>query len=124
MEEIKVGEYCRLARNQGIRKIEEIDEEGCWLDDYIADEFGEATLYLYKSKLKDEVENHSENLIYLLEEGDYVNGEIVIDIGEKGLYLGYADDNEHYSRISIDESEIKSIVTKEQFKSVEYKLEE
>ena len=66
----------------------------------------------------------SENIIDLIEVGDYVNGHLIVNeiYGE--------DDNELYFEIEggfnkakyIGEKDIKSIVTKEQFESIEYKV--
>lgn len=60
---------------------------------------------------------HSKNIIDLIEVGDYVNGYLVIQIGKDGDLT--IDDNGFHSIFPID---IKSIVTKEQFKSIEYKV--
>ena len=60
----------------------------------------------------------SPNIIDLIEVGDYVNGE---EVKEKFDYLlGFecGQDGEYYR----DEKDIKSIVTKEQFESMEYKV--
>ena len=116
MEEIKVGEYCKLARSQGIRKIEEIDEEGYWLDDYIADEFGEATLYLYKSELKNEVENHSENIIDLIEEDD------IGIMRYNGLIFKKFITKDDILELKFKNYELLEIVTKEQFNQVKYEV--
>ena len=69
----------------------------------------------------------SYNIIDLIEEGDYVNGhkvsKVVIDsscsyvlLEEVGSYVDNPDD--------INEEDIKTIVTKEQFESMSYKLED
>ena len=120
--EIKVGEYVRLTRNQGIRKIEEIDDDGYWLDNYIADEFGDSTIFLYKDEIDKNIVKHSNNIIDLIECGDYVNGHKVVN------EIWGEDDNELYFEIEggfnkakyIGEKDIKSILTKEQFSSLEY----
>lgn len=70
----------------------------------------------------------SHNLIDLIEEGDYVNGNKIIKIstdfcGRNILIYGY-DDGDRQVAITIYEDEIKSIVTKEQFKSIEYTVKE
>lgn len=72
---------------------------------------------------------HSKNIIDLIEEGDYVNGERVFatenrinDNGEKVIlvenYNEWTDDG------VVSNKDIKSIVTKEQFAQMEYRLEE
>ena len=67
---------------------------------------------------------HEKKLIKLIEEGDYVNGHLIVNeiYGE--------DDNELYFEIEggfnkakyIGEKDIKSIVTKEQFNSMKYEV--
>lgn len=57
------------------------------------------------------------NIIYILEIGDYVNGERVVYINHKYEYLEVSD--EEYI---IKKEDIKSIVTKEQFEQMEYRL--
>lgn len=60
----------------------------------------------------------SPNLIDILQAGDYVNGERVINIIKKHKYLEVSDEE-----IIIDEKDIKTIVTKEMFKQMEYKIQ-
>ena len=72
MEKIKVGEYVRLARNQGINKIVEIEDKRYILDGDIADEYGDSTCVLEKYQVEDTVLKHSFNIKDLLEEGDIV----------------------------------------------------
>ncbi len=61
---------------------------------------------------------HSKNIIDLIEAGDYVNGKYVKEINQ------YKDGKSIIVLIGIiDENDIKSIVTKEQFESVGYKAE-
>lgn len=72
----------------------------------------------------DDILKASHNIIDLIEVGDYVNGEKVdyIDDCDGAMREYYYD----YEDASIDVGhyfeEIKSIVTKEQFSSMEYKL--
>ena len=71
-----------------------------------------------------EITKASHNIIDLIEEGDYVNGhkvyEIIHDVNsyvileEVGCYVDTSE--------MIDEKGIKSIVTKEQFESMGYKV--
>ena len=61
-----------------------------------------------------------ENLIDLIEEGDYVDKLRVVDKNEDYIVLETFDE-----RIWVHKDEpIKSIVTKEQFESMEYKVKE
>ena len=64
------------------------------------------------------VKNHiKEKLIDLIEVGDYVNGEYVTYINKKDNYIDVG-----YNDAILRAKNIKSIVTKEQFESMEYKV--
>lgn len=69
------------------------------------------------------IKKASYNIIDLIEVGDYVNGYQVYYCGfcdedSTGLYI-----NEHHARVWLNKtSQIKTIVTKEQFESMEYKV--
>lgn len=77
-------------------------------------------------QLKDIVVKHSKNIIDLVEEGDYVNGRRVIYVDT----IEDENDNEKLcvfveeTQDCIEENEIETIVTHEQFANVEYKVEE
>lgn len=59
------------------------------------------------------------SIIDLIEEGDYVNGRLVIkDIKGKLRFI----DNKYMTMEYIKNNEIKSIVTKEQFESMKYEV--
>lgn len=115
MEEISINEYIRTDKgNIGklvrIRKCsdKEINE---LIDVYFLDN-GLWTIKKY-------IVNHSKNIIDLIEVGDYVNGKEVYSIGTSiGDFpiISYKD-----GTFDID-TNIKSIVTKEQYKSVEYQF--
>ena len=62
---------------------------------------------------------HSKNIIDLIEEGDYVNGYRVDEVRISSFNSMLFCNDYH---IEIQEYQIKSIVTKEQFKSVEYEV--
>lgn len=73
---------------------------------------------------------HSKNIIDLIEVGDYVNGQEVVtvygydedgnDRDDKGIIE--VDDDYAYG-VYLEDINIVSIVTKEQFASMEYRLE-
>jgi hypothetical protein len=65
----------------------------------------------------------SPNIIDLIEVGDYVNGLKVDEIDEKGIYNYNSYDGWRINIASCNE-EIKSIVTKEAFESMEYMIGE
>ena len=123
--QIEIGEYVRtktgfISKFISKKKYVDIDEEV--LDIYEFDkpiyyEYGEGYYHLYNEKDFDEViAKHSKNIIDLVEVGDYVNGKLIhkIDKGKNYCYLYYGN-----CKTFVD-YQIKSIVTKEQYKSVEY----
>ena len=97
---MRIGDYVR-TKDGYISKIKELGiniytDVGCWSEDYII-----------KSR---------QNIIDLIEAGDYVNGRIVEWIGDNFVAFGKLD----YAY----EKDIKSIVTKEQFESIKYIVKE
>ena len=126
---MKVGDYVRLDRCQGINKIDEEDEIGTfYLEDVIGDEWGDETFRLDTN----DVIKSSPNIIDLIEVGDYVNGskiiELATNIDGKVLYLetDITEFDNVYAcgHINIYEKDIKSIVTSEQFSQMEYRIGE
>ena len=73
--------------------------------------------------LKEDIIKSSPNIIDLIEVGDYVNGFKVDEIDEKGIYNYNSYDGWRINIASCND-DIKSIVTKEQFESMEYKIGE
>ena len=109
MEEIKVGEYGRTT--DGIIGIKVEYDNGIKLK---IDE------YSYWKPSPDSIVKHSPKLIDLIEVGDYVNGERVIethnranDDGEKVIltenYSAWTDDG------VVSNKQIKTILTKQQY---------
>lgn len=118
MEEIEVGEYVRTPNN-GIFIISHINLD---FDDssinkvmLCQNERVSFTSIDIIKKLK-----HSKNIIDLIEVGDYVNGKLIhhTDIRKNSAYIYYGN-----GKTFVD-YQIKSIVTKEQFADIEYKLED
>ena len=75
----------------------------------------------------------SYNIIDLIEVGDYVNGSKVIDISiigkdkEKWVWVEQMEDTDNKygdDYVGYNNEQIKSIVTKEQFEQMAYKVEE
>lgn len=134
MEEIKVGEYVRTEDGIIGKVLEEddISDKGICINNSFFDDWGEITDFVkYENVIK-----HSSNLIDLIEVGDFVNDYKVLDM-EDSIYknskriLIYRNQKERYERwIYIQEydgkihtqDDIKSIVTKEQMKSIEYEV--
>lgn len=117
--EIRVGEYIRtkdgrivkLENNKefhedsidvGIGVIPAVD--GIWIDNKHID-------YIEKK----DIAKHSFNIIDLIEEGDFVN--------DKKVKINYKDAILFEDGENIVEQQIKSIVTKEMFQNVEYRVE-
>ena len=120
---LEVGMYIKLDRCQGIRKIIDYDKEYNWfeLDCDIADEYGEYICVIHEND--SDILKASFNIIDLIEEGDYVNGRLVCKNEEENyLYLNGFDADGNYYEDSI--KDIKSIVTKEQFEQMSYKVGE
>lgn len=119
--EIKVGDYVRYVRGTingyvppRISKIQEIESEF-----YIKLDNNQVVM-------TNDVIKSSPDIIDLIEAGDYVNGTYVLDFetlqtGEKAIVVdGLITYGWGQGVVPI--SEIKSIVTKEQFESMSYKV--
>ena len=111
MEDIKVGDYIR-AKFGVITQIETIKDSVVWTNEFID------VHHRYNEGIieKRDIIKHSPNIIDLIEVGDYVNGVIVTQ--------SYIDNIKHIAP-EIKESNygIKSIVTKEMMKSIEYRVD-
>ena len=131
---LEVGMYVRLNCNYelGIGKtIEEIDEDN-FIKTKFKDNF-ECSLPTYM------ITKASHNIIDLIEVGDYVNGCYVSNkrasvnehLGGHPKGIGIIKCNTYFNQGNyddckfewIEEKDIKSIVTKEQFESIKYSLE-
>ena len=134
---MKIGDYVR-TRNGLIFKIVGGNEDNWKLDiEYFKLEYMEDTwleLYAYNDNggwFTHKNCKSSPNIIDLIEVGDYVNGDRVkalkgdieshkINNEEDVIYTEYINDYDEWC--GYEEDEIKSIVTKEQFESMEYKV--
>lgn len=108
---LKEGMYVRyktLSNRIKIAKIIEIDKKLLDLDNK------DCTTEKYI------IGEPSHNIIDLIEVGDYVNGYLVEDVGN--TFLNIATGSNYFQKPTIFENDIKSIVTKEQFESMEYKI--
>ena len=144
---MEVGDYVR-TKNGNIRKIEEvIDKEYIDDPDYYVDEVlidieqnkREDEIYMRKWLFSEEIVKSSPNIIDLIEVGDYVNGFRVCD-STYGLVI-VAPTTDLWEMNSIKDEfknsdlfvskvykledikdDIKSIVTREMFESMEYRI--
>ena len=108
MEEIKVGDYVRTKEGEIIKVREDYniftDDDGLFIDAYMLP---------YEQKII----KHSSNIIDLIEVGDYVNGEKIIEIDASKDWIDIG-------REVLFQKDIKTIATKEQMKSIEYVVKE
>ena len=126
--DIKVNEYVRTR--EGIRKI-----LGKIKTQYIYDEKKIATFdeyeidKLYKKGLRITKEEsrelkHSFKPIDLIEEGDYVNGRLVLQVDYKNknvcLLIPFTDTQANTNICWYGYEDIKTVVTKEQFENEKY----
>lgn len=111
MQEIEVGEYIRL--NYG--KIDKVKNTDYYMKQYIECEKG-----LYP---RENIVKHSKNVIDLIQVEDYVNGKLIsnVDKVNNKNFIEW-EDGEMYSTEIKNDNFIKSIVTKQQFESIEYKI--
>lgn len=135
MSDIEVGEYIRTKYGV-IAKLECIEEDAD--EEYkfyvfgntLYRDYGEPIDFLIEDEIESDVKAHSKNIIDLIEVGDYVNGEEVIIVygyDEEGndkdnLGICLVDDDYAYYKY-LEEIDIKTIVTKEQFNSIKYEVE-
>ncbi len=108
---MNIGDYVRTKKGI-IGKIKAIDNQTDLED-----------LYLVKRKwyYKEDIIKSSPNIIRLLKEGDYINGyPIQFTLNDKEVI--YNENHPH--TLNCLAKDIKSIVTKEQFESIEYKVGE
>ena len=114
--ELKEGMYVRTKK--GIGRVTEYTKHESW--GYIVKVLGPYSCYTHTSngELSDVIKA-GDNLIDLIEVGDYVNGLPVVHNAKKnGGNIVILINGDAYN-----EEDIKSIVTKEQFDSVKYEVE-
>lgn len=113
MEDIKIGEYVRTKDGFIDRVI--IDYKGKCNNENCRGKHISCEIDYY---CEEEIVKHSKDIIDLIKVGDYVNG-MIVDKDASGLIC---TDKDGYFKNIKDNKDIKTIVTKEQFKSVEYEV--
>ena len=133
-EPIKVGDYVRIkymGKRTKIGRIEQIlDKDPCYYDMqmYLVDvgvkhsnsDFESSRIY------EEDIIDYSSEIIELVEIGDYVNGCKVVDkyysYGGENMLLDIADNdtNSH----CLENNDIRSILTKEDFDIMKYVIKE
>lgn len=111
---MKVGDYVRTEWGD-IERIVRVDNDNIIVE---IEEDEDGRTYS-KMCYKEDIIKSSPNIIDILEVGDYVNGREIDFIDEDGLYSDYNNADYYYYK----KEDIKSIATKEQFKSIEYEVE-
>ena len=114
---MKVGDYVRTKEGY-ISRVDNIVDDFIWFDNTIYKSYSDSYDTLNENNINDYIVKSSPNIIDLIEVGDYVNGLKVegVNNGIKGFgTIIFSKDS------SIMEDYIYSIVTKEQFESMEYK---
>ena len=112
--EINVGDYVRTKY-----KIAKVINTKTYCNLIIETDKGDINI--------DNIVKNSNSIIDLIEVGDYVNGFRVDKV--EARYIWFGDDSVtlaykfNYDKFSIKTEDIKSIVTKEAFSSVEYRVE-
>lgn len=117
MQEIEVGEYVRTTKGYIAKVIEYKDELIC--DKTIDKCDGEEFKYFFREDVEENIVKHSKNIIDLIEDGDYLNGYLVRKIN--GELCNFDLNTMEWTLLkNIDIFE--SLVTKQQFESIEYKI--
>lgn len=125
MQEIKVNDYIRTIDGY-IRKVTQVNKKGTYegicYGAYSVDKPYKNSQGISAKKIK----SHSKDIIDLIECGDYVNGkEVVYNADAGGMYNGHKTidvsiSNDNSTTWTIIDTEIKSIVTHEQFNQMKY----
>lgn len=121
MEEIKVGEYVR-TREGYIAKVKEINDKvkRYWFDNSILRISGICCYDLDFEPANNYIVKHSSNIIDLIEKGDYVNGYLVVYDKSSDGYIEIAIGDDTEQGELLENEDIESIVTKEQFNQMKY----
>lgn len=111
---IEVGEYVRINNDfrliaLGIGEVIRINQDTI----YVKNNFELPFAFKIENIAK-----HSKNLIDLIEVGDYVNGERILDITGDYIHTNETDHNRFYLA-----KHIKTILTKEQYQANCYTVE-
>lgn len=120
LEKLKVGDYIR-TKNGLIGKLEEINKEPT----------DETITYIVTDTfvgMIEEIVKHSQNIIDLIEIGDYVNGRLVLQVDYKNknvcLLIPLTDTLANTNIMWYGYEDIKAVVTHEQMSNIEYRLED
>lgn len=117
--ELKEGQFIRFEGM--INKILELDDDYIVFDVDWYDHWNDEVSSMQKDKFVKEYNPiFKDNIIDLIEIGDYVNGYYVEDVKE--TFINIATGSNYFQSPSISEEDIKTIVTKEQMESMQYEV--
>ena len=102
---MKAGDYVRILTMSGQSKIAKLEK----IDNICITDNGAVDI--------NNIIKSSPNIIDLIKVGDFVNGKEVLEIKKFGSFNGIKVFGDIYYN-----KEIKSIVTKEQFEAIQYKI--
>lgn len=120
---INVGDYIR-TKDGVIAKLEDVDKEFDFFtfDTYVYKVYQDSFDMITLDRLKEIVKKTSPNIVDLIENGDYVNGYLVTT-GSQGVGSIYIAEIDGLGlKKKLYEKDIESIVTKEQFEKIKYKI--
>ena len=110
---LKLNEYVR-TKDEIIAKVIGVQSGG--IEKYFFDkEIHKLLNFLSQLSAENVISKHSFNIIDLIEEGDYVNGQKAVGVSNVSGWIDTKEDVIH-------KDHIKSVVTKEQFKAMEYEV--
>lgn len=117
MKEIEVGEYVRINNDfrliaLGIGKVIGINEDSIHV---------KMNFELPFSFKKENIANHSKQLIDLIEVGDIVNEMEILHIEDNKLYIEWNNEFDEFTGF-LKNKDIKTILTKEQYLANCYKV--
>lgn len=116
---MKIGDYVRTKNGMIAKIINQLEVGGgLHTEEYVFILDNGNRLAMHSCK----VIKSSPNIIDLIEVGDYVNGSKVLDIAQAPKKAIYTEQENGGALLSIVNNRIESILTKEQFKNLEYKL--
>lgn len=125
-DEIKVGDYIRTYKGDIAKVIGYIKSihyntsynEDCTFINYEVDRLCDGSLEIAECDIK----NYSSNILNLIEAGDYVNGNLVIETNGKVINIFTENAYKSHYLCIFEPEKIKSIVTHEQFRNIEYEI--
>lgn len=127
MEHIEINEYIR-TKDGRIEKVKTVNKYCSITYKTLVSARVEEKINWYSESGREvneeDITKHSPNIIYLIEVGDYVNGhKIVSEIwGEDDNNLYFEVEGGYHKATCIGEKDIKTILTKEQYKNECFKV--